>query len=354
VHGNELIIEQENQNNKNVSMAETTSQLDTEKSALVSPVLSNRTKRMYRRHGLSNMLKMGHCAPTVMQTLLDLGNTNEEWIVKMTSGLPGGIGSTGFECGGITSPLIQFGLKHGLSTNHDGLPTVIYAGHDYLHRFQECNNSLLCKEILGDRRIPLPCIKVARHAPELYIQTDCNDNTEAISGETREAFHLLYSHMSANGFHCAHAVLNHLSNTIPVTRELQDGTSSFIGGTAFKGLTCSAFTAGLMAVGLKLGEIEDSYLRVFRMLATMVAGGNALADKMNKFNRLLNIGHRMSKWFTKEFGSTLCREITQCDFSSLENVNRYIETDSVTTCKIIAEKVARQTELIIKERGIGF
>jgi hypothetical protein len=335
-------------------MTKTTSQINPGKSSLVSPVLSNRTKRMYRRRGLSNMLKMGHCAPTVMQTLMDLGNTNEEWMVKMTSGLPGGIGSTGFECGGITSPLIQFGLKHGLNTNHDGLPTVIYAGHDYLHRFQKCNNSLLCKEILGDRRVPLPCIKVARHAPELYRQTCYKDNTEAISGETSDALHLLYSHLSSNGFHCAHAVLNHLSNTIPVTRELQDGTSSFIGGTAFKGLTCSAFTAGLMAVGLELGEIEDSYLRVFRMLATMVAGGNALADNMNKFNRLLNIGYRMSKWFKKEFGSTLCREITHCDFSSLGDVDRYIENGSLTTCKIIAEKVARQAELIIKERGIGF
>jgi len=212
----------------------------------------------------------------------------------------------------------------------------------------------LCKKILGDRRVPLPCIKVARYAPELYIQTGCKVNTEAISGETREAFHLLYSHLSAIGFHCAHAVLKHIGDTIPVTRELLDGTSGFICGTAFKGLTCSAFTAGLMAVGLKLGEIEDSYLRVFRMLATMIAGGNALADNMNKFNRLLNIGHRMSKWFKKEFRSTLCREITQCDFSSLGDVHRYIENGSLSTCKTIVEKVARQAEMIIKQKGVGF
>jgi len=335
-------------------MTETTSQVSRGKSEPVALVLSNRTKRMYRRRGLSNLLKMGHCAPAVMQTILDLGNSKEEWLVRMTAGLPGGIGNTGFECGGITSPLIQLGLEHGLSAKNDGLPTVIYAGHDYLQRFRSCNNSLLCQDILGDRRVPLPCIKVARHAPELYRQTDCKDNTEALSGETREAFHLLYSHMSANGFHCAHVVLKQLDNTIPITRELMDGTSGFIGGTVFKGLTCSAYTAGLMAVGLKLGEIEDSYLRVIRMLATMIVGGNALADHMNKFNRLLNIGKRMSKWFTKEFGSTLCRDITQCEFSSLENVHRYIGKGSVDTCKIISEKVAKQAERIIIEKGVGF
>src|SRR4030042_5689495 len=109
-----------------------------------------------------------------------------------------------------------------------------------------------------------------------------------------------------------------------------------------------------MAVGLKLGEIEDSFPRVVRMLATMIAGGNALADNMNKFNRLLNIGHRMSKWFKNEFGSTLCREVTQCDFSSLGDVHRYIENGSLTTCKIIAEKVAAQAERIIKQQGVGF
>jgi len=317
-------------------------------------VLSYRTKRMYRRRGLSNLLKMGHCAPAVMQTFVDLGNAKEEWLVKMTAGLPGGIGNTGFECGGITAPLIQLGLEHGLSAGHDGLPTVIYAGHEYSQRFRKCNNALLCQEILGKRRIPLPCIRVVRHAPELYRQTDCKDNPEAILGETREAFRLLYFHLSANGFHCAHAVLKHLGDTIPLTQGLLNGTSGFIGGTVFKGLTCSAFAAGLMAIGLKLGEIEDSHLRVIRMLATMIVGGNALADHMNKFNRVMNIGNRMSGWFTKEFGNTLCHEVTQCDFSSLVDVHRYIEKGSVNTCKIMAERVAKQAERIIKQKGIGF
>ena len=333
---------------------ETTSQISPGQPALFTPVLSYGTKMMYRRRSFSNLLRMGHCAPAVMQTILELQNSKEEWLVRMTTGLPGGIGNTGFECGGITSPLIQLGLEHGLRAKNDGLPTVIYAGHDYMQRFQKCNNSLLCKDILGDRRVPLPCIKVVRHAPELYRQTDCKVNTNAISGEAKEAYQLLYSHMSTNCFHCSHAVLNHLGETIPITRELLDGTGGFIGGTLFKGLTCSAFTTGLIAVGIKLGETEDSYLRVIRMLATMIVGGNALADHMNKTNRLMNIGHRMSKWFRKEVGTTLCNEVTQCDFSSLDDVHNYIAKGSVNTCKVIAEKVATQAKRIILENGVGY
>jgi hypothetical protein len=337
-----------------MKMTEATSHTNPEKPVPDNTVLSYKTKMIYRRRGFFNLLRMGHCAPAVMQTIQDINHKKEEWLVRMTAGMPGGIGSTGFECGGITSPLIQLGLEHGLSAKDDGLPTVIYAGHDYFQRFQNCNNSLLCNEILGDRRVPLPCIKVARHAPELYRQTSNKDNTESISPEEREAFFLLYSHMTANCFHCSHAVLNHLGDAIPVTRELFDGTSGFIGGTAFKGLTCSAYTAGLMAVGLKLGELEDSYFRVTRMLATMIVGGNALADHMNKTNRLLNIGNRMSKWFKKEFGSTLCHEVTQCNFSSLDDVQRYIGKGSLTNCKIIAEKVALHAEMIIQQKGVGF
>jgi hypothetical protein len=331
-----------------------TSQVSQGKSDPGATILSNRTKRSYRIRGLNNLLKMGHCAPAVMQTLLDLKDSKEDRWVRMAAGLPGGIGSTGYECGGITAPLIQFGLEYGLCAKHNGLPAVIYASHDYARRFQTCNKSLLCRDILGHKRVPLPCIKVASLAPELYKQTNFKNNEEAFSDETREAFQLIYTHLSDNDFHCAHNVLKVLGEAIPITRELLYGTSGFIGGTAFKGLTCSAFTAGLMAVGLKLGEIEDSYPRVMRMLAIMIAGGNAFAEHLNKFNKVMNIGHRMSKWFTSEFGSTLCREITQCDFSSAENVTRYIEKGSLTTCKIIAEKVARQAERIIQQNGDGF
>lgn len=337
-----------------MKMTETTSQTNSGRSVTVTTVLSYRTKMMYRHRGFDNLLKKGHCAPAVMQTILDLGNTKDDWLARMTTGLPGGIGSTGFECGGITSPLIQLGIEYGLSTKNDGLPAVIYAGHDYMQKFRKCNNSILCKEILGNRRVPLPCIKVVRHAPELYMQTKCKNDLSAISGEAREVFNLLYSHMSSNSFHCAHAVLKQLSDTIPITPELLEGTSGFIGGTVFKGVTCSAFATGLMSVGLKLGELEDSYLRVIKMLATMMVGGNALADNMNKTNRLMNIGNRMSKWFAKEFGSTICREVTQCDFSSFKDVQRYIGKGSVNTCKIIAEKVARQAEEIIIAKGVGF
>lgn len=48
-----------------------------------------------RRKSLSNLLHMGHCAPTVMRTMLDASDIEATWLVTLTAGLPGGIGDTG-------------------------------------------------------------------------------------------------------------------------------------------------------------------------------------------------------------------------------------------------------------------
>ncbi len=310
--------------------------------------LRTNMKSAYRARSLDNLLRMGHCDPAVMQTMLDINHSEQEGLVKLMAGMPGGIGNTGFECGGITSPLVILGLRHGLREMHDGLPLIFDQGHAYFWHFSNENCASFCKAIQNPR-FPVRCIHAVRHSPELLAETLENDNRLAIPAEQREAYSHLYGHLKQNNFHCAHAVFQLLGNTVPVNQELLDATSPFMGGTLFKGLTCSAFTAGVMAIGLKIGEIENSYLRVTRMLALMVSGGNAFSDGLNKFNPTLNTGHRLSKWFRTEFGSTQCQAITQCDFSCKAGVVKYISDDGVNRCRRIAKMVAEQVQNILKE-----
>ncbi|HEY6060194.1 MAG TPA: C-GCAxxG-C-C family protein [Gemmatimonadales bacterium] len=293
---------------------------------------------------------MGHCAPSVLQTLLDVTKTHNEWAVRATAGLPGGIGNTGNECGGVTAPLVMLGTRYGLGTASDGLPRVLEKGHDLCQRFLGCNGTLLCREIRGHARVPLRCVQVVRRSPELYGETIAGDRPAAVRGERREAYRQLYAHFRANDFHCAHAVLRELRDTIPVGQELLDGTSAFMGGTLFQGMTCSALTAGIMALGLKLGRIEHSRLRVIRMIATMAAGGDAFADDMNEFNRIMNAGKRIAKWFTGEFGSAQCRSITSSDFSSAAGVQRYIDTNCMARCRHMVQAVAGQVRSFITKQ----
>ena len=131
--------------------------------------------------------------------------------------------------------------------------------------------------------------------------------------------------------------------------ELADAVTAFIGGTVFTGMTCSALTAGVMALGLALGEIEDSRLRVARMIATMALGGNAIADDVNKFNRVVNLGHDLAHWFEAHFGSTQCRTLTGCDFATAQGVHAYIEHDGTSECARIARLVAERVADLIAQ-----
>jgi C_GCAxxG_C_C family probable redox protein len=307
------------------------------------------TNRKLQNRSLVNLSRMGHCAPSVMQTILDVSEKEAPWLVKLTAGLPGGIGNTGFECGGITAPLVLLGLRHGLGAEHEGLPLVFYKGHDLLQRFLQKNDTLMCKQIRGRGRLPTPCIGVIRNSPGLYAQTLSSDTFEVISGEQLEAFRQIYAHLNEQGFHCSHAVFQHLDSAIPSSPELLNATSAFIGGTVFSGMTCSAFTAGVMALGLRLAEIENSPLRVLHMIALMAVGGNAFADDVNKFNKIMNLGNELSIWFSGEFGSTQCQAITQCEFSKQAGVNHYIQSGCLSKCQAITQKVARKVQEILEE-----
>lgn len=297
------------------------------------------TKRKFRHRATVNMLRMGHCAPSIAQTLLDATEQKKDWAVKLAAGLPGGIANTGYECGGVTAPLIMLGLRHGLSLR-DGLPEVVCRGQALCHQFEDRNGTLSCVAIRGGPdRLSTRCPRIVREAPEMFFAI-ADSERDGLPSAARHAYRCLYAHFASQHFHCARDVLQRLH----ADPEALDAASAFVGGTVFRGLTCSALTAGVMALGLREGAIEDSAVRVLKMAAIMLAGGDGLADHLNEFNRLTNRGHELAEWFAREFGSTLCRDITQCDFAKAQDVERYIESGCAGRCRSIAETVAQKVE----------
>ena len=313
----------------------------------ISPKNKETSGREYYPSALANLIKMGHCAPTVMKTILDISSTEKEWLVKLSAGMPGGIGNTGFECGAVTSPLVLLGTRFGLDHDDHYLPVIFDKGYALCQSFLACQHTLQCREIRGNDHFPRHCIPPVLRSPGLFMHTLDGNHDDPIPPAGREAYTKQYSHLVENNFHCAQSVLIHLGYNPEKDKELFDATSAFMGGTLFMGKTCSAFTAGVMAIGLRDGEIENSPMRVIRLLAIMTVGGDAFDEKINKFNRSMNRGYKLSRWFTKEFGSTQCQEITQCDFSNLTGVHSYIEGDCLTMCKQIAVKVADKVRTII-------
>jgi hypothetical protein len=300
-----------------------------------------------RGKAFANLLKMGHCAPAVMRTLLDISTPEKDWPVKLNAGMPGGIGNSGYECGGVTSPLVMLGIEYGLRQVERGLPIIFDKGHALIQNFLGCQHTLQCREIRGKDRFPRHCIAPVTRSPELYLACRDGNHTEAIPEERREGYARLYYHMGENEFQCAQVVLVRLGYKPAENQELFDAVAAFSGGTIFMGGTCSAFSAGVMAIGLSRGEIENSYPRVLRMLAIMTAGGNAFDEKLNKFNKSMNRGYRLSKWFGREFGSTQCQAITECTFSEAAGVSNYIEGERINRCRAITDKVAEKVQKML-------
>ncbi len=287
-----------------------------------------------------------------MATALGADGDDRKRLVKLAAGLPGGIGNTGFECGGITSPLLLLGLQHGLRDVRDGLPVVFEKGHAHCARFSACHGTLLCQEIRGDARVPLRCLGVVGRAPGLIARARADTN-DAVPAPCRDAYRRAYTDFRDQQFHCAHAVLEQVSDLVLVDSRLLDATAGFLGGTSLQGMTCSALTAGVMVIGLRLGEIENSVPRVLRMIALMALGRDAFADPVNRFNRAMNTGNRLAQWFSDAFSSTQCRAITGTDFSRPEDVRAYEDKALVARCRHIAEAVAGKVRELVKEGGRG-
>ena len=204
----------------------------------------------YRRRGFSNLLRMGHCAPTVMQTLLDVSSTEKEWLVRLSAGMPGGIGNTGHECGAVTSPLVLLGIHARSARGRSWSPGDLRQGARAVPQLPRLPQDA---PVPGDPREGPLSEALHRAGPALAGALPGRSRRRPAgrhSGGTRAGYSRLYSHLVENDFHCAQAVLADLGYTPAEDRELFDATSAFMGGTLFMGRTCSAFTAGVMAIGL--------------------------------------------------------------------------------------------------------
>ncbi len=298
---------------------------------------------------MGTLLRMGHCAPTIMSSILAVSGHKADWPVRLVAGMPGGIGYTGGECGGITSPLMLLGLLHGLGNIEGGLPLVFDRGFEHIEGFRRRCGTVLCREIGGMPPRILPCIRTIVRSTALCAGTLCRKNRGDIPHEAREAYRRLFAAFTRCGFHCARTVLRQLDRLEPARPPLLAASSAFMGGTLFAGLTCSALTAGVMALGLGRGEIERSPWRVLRMLFLMLTGGRAFDDGVNKFNWAMNRGGELAAWFAAQFGSTQCRAITGADFSSTAEVEGYLQGNGIAKCRLIAQKVSDQVQLMLEE-----
>lgn len=296
-----------------------------------------------------NALKMGHCAPAVMRTVREAQGANDDRAVRLAAGLPGGIGGLRSECGCVTSPVMILGMKYGDEADSSGIPKVVSKGQAYLKRFQDLNGGIHCREIMKTEANMLPCLKAICRSPEHVMDLlEQDDENGAVCGEASDAGGRLLDSFRERKFHCTHSVLSELDDVIDVDEKLLRASWGFVGGTVLQGQTCGALTAGVIAIGSKFGEIENSHLRVLGMMVRMTVGADAMRDDINKFNRSVNAGNRLGTWFEEEFASSRCSVIIKADLSTREGVDKYLSEGGIDGCRRIASKVAGKVREILK------
>lgn len=292
---------------------------------------------------INNVLRMGHCAPSIMQTLLEINNLENPDLVLYCAAMAGGIAGANTECGALTAPMMFISLTNNEFTDISGRLNTINKAQLYVNEFNKYNKALVCNRIRqGDMR---KCRKTMYNFYGPYSRAAVKH--DPMSNEKQEAYSLILNAFDECGFHCSNTVLSNLDEKFKVKKDLTDSTWIFIGGLAMLNRTCGALAAGVAALSSISAEIENSYSRVRRMNKLLKKQNDkALNDDINNFNRSIRYSDELGSWFRSEFGAISCHDIWNYDFSRIEDAKSYISGQCVSHCTQIAKRVARQVSIM--------
>ena len=288
---------------------------------------------------VNNIRRMGHCAPSVMKTLLDINKIDNENLALYAGGMAGGIAGPGMECGVLTAPLLFMGFQYNNPQNISERIKIICKAQSYFNEFNAFNGASLCSRI---RQGGMPaCMKAVRNFNRQFVKAI--SVPIYMTDEAKDSYSVLLKSFDANKFHCAHNVLNNLNISYPVKDDLYKSSWIFMGGIALLNRTCDALTAGVLALSSATARIENSYSRVARMNRLLrQKNPEAMDEEINNFNRSINLSEELGVWFRNEFGSTNCFDIWRLDFSKIKNTESYLADNCMLQCRYIADKVAEK------------
>jgi C_GCAxxG_C_C family probable redox protein len=105
-----------------------------------------------------------NCAQSVLLTMFEHWNGENELIPKIATAFGGGIGRCGSVCGALTGGVMALGIKYG--TNEPSLEKrlkVYKLAQKFLKRFEKHHGSVMCRELIGyDLSVPEELEKARR------------------------------------------------------------------------------------------------------------------------------------------------------------------------------------------------
>ena len=133
----------------------------------------------------SRFLEGYNCAQSVLVTMFEHWNGENELIPKIATAFGGGIGRCGSVCGALAGGVMALGIKYGTNEpSSEGRLKVYEVAQKFFKRFEEQHGSVLCRELIGyDLSIPEEleeagnakvfeekCVDIVRKAVETLLE----------------------------------------------------------------------------------------------------------------------------------------------------------------------------------------
>jgi len=113
-------------------------------------------KNVLSEKATTRFLEGYNCAQSILLTMFEHWNGENELIPKIATAFGGGIGRCGSVCGALTGGVMALGIKYG--TNEPSLEKrlkVYKLAQKFYKRFEKQHGSVLCRELIGyDLSVP--------------------------------------------------------------------------------------------------------------------------------------------------------------------------------------------------------
>lgn len=107
-------------------------------------------KNLLCEKAVKSFLEDYNCAQSVLLTMFEYWNGENELIPKIATAFGGGIGRCGSVCGALTGGVMALGIKYG--TNEPSLEKRLEAykkAQEFYKQFEWQHGSVLCRELIG-------------------------------------------------------------------------------------------------------------------------------------------------------------------------------------------------------------
>lgn len=321
---------------------------------------------MKRLKAWLSLLYAQNCAQATLLCVHRNVQRKESLLVKAATNFEGGVVGCGSTCGVVTGGVLGIGSLMGSRpgiSNEEREKKIQWMSRCYVDWFKERFGTCLCRERVavdfatarGILRYFIPGIKLVKclhHIGEAVCFLDrmmrrelgAEDTPGGIkSGKTLEP----------EEPHCAFTVFKRIvDRDTEAYMSIAPAVTGLVGGAALSGGACGALLGSFLALGLEYGYDPGS-MELFDITRAFIRGhGNLL--KHDTFAGLQPVeipgeafarSRYLADAFLKRFGSLSCMEITEKQFSSVEEVRCFL--DERRGCRDIQAWCQKETSRLL-------